>query len=106
MRVFIAGATGAIGLPLARALCTLGHQVIGMTRTGAGIDRLRELGAEASTADAFDPKAVLTAMEAAAPDVVIDQLTWLPPTQRTSSSRCPMIRACDAREAPICFQQP
>ena len=78
-RVFIAGATGAIGLPLVRALHTLGHQVIGMTRAGPGVDRLRELGAEASTADAFDAKAVLNAMEAAAPGVVIDQLTWLPP---------------------------
>lgn len=78
-RVFIAGATGAIGLPLVRALHTLGHQVIGMTRAGPGFDRLRELGAEASTADAFDAKAVLNAMEAAAPGVVIDQLTWLPP---------------------------
>jgi nucleoside-diphosphate-sugar epimerase len=79
MRVFIAGATGAIGLSLARALCTLGHRVIGMTRAGAGVDRLRELGAEPSIADAFDPKAVLSAIEAAAPDGVIDQLTWLPP---------------------------
>lgn len=78
MRIFIAGATGAIGLPLVRALCTLGHQVTGMTRAGRGIDRLRELGAESSTADAFDPKAVLHAVEAAAPDVVIDQMTWLP----------------------------
>jgi nucleoside-diphosphate-sugar epimerase len=78
MRVFIAGATGAVGMPLARALRTLGHQVIGMTRAGTGIDRLRELGAEVSTADAFDSRAVLNAIEAAAPDVVIDQLTWLP----------------------------
>jgi nucleoside-diphosphate-sugar epimerase len=78
MRVFIAGATGAIGLPLARALCTLGHHVIGMTRAGARVDRLRELGAELAYADAFDPKAVLHAIEEAEPDVVIDQLTWLP----------------------------
>jgi nucleoside-diphosphate-sugar epimerase len=78
MRVFVAGATGAIGLPLVRALRILGHQVIGMTRTGPGVDRLRDLGAAASTADAFDPQAVLNAIEAAAPDVVIDQLTWLP----------------------------
>jgi len=78
MRVFIAGATGAIGLPLARVLCTLGHQVVGMTRAGARIDRLRELGATVSYADAFDAEAVRHAIEAAAPDVVIDQLTWLP----------------------------
>lgn len=46
MKIFIAGATGAVGLPLVRALATLGHQVIGMTRPGQGPDRLRELGAE------------------------------------------------------------
>ncbi|MCA1439924.1 NAD(P)-dependent oxidoreductase [Ensifer sp. IC4062] len=78
MKIFIAGATGAVGLPLVRALLTLGHQVTGMTRPGPGSDRLRELGAEASFADAFDPEAVHKAIEAAAPDVVIDQLTWLP----------------------------
>jgi len=78
MRVFVAGATGAVGLPLVRALCTLGHQVTGMTRAGPGVDRLRELGAVASNTDAFDPGAVRDAIAAAAPDVVIDQLTWLP----------------------------
>ncbi|WP_225769228.1 NAD(P)-dependent oxidoreductase [Inquilinus sp. Marseille-Q2685] len=78
MRIFVAGATGAVGLPLVRALCTLGHQVTGMIRAGRGVDRLRELGAAASFADAFDPKAVRAAIAAARPDVVIDQLTWLP----------------------------
>ncbi|THK36446.1 NAD(P)-dependent oxidoreductase [Ensifer sp. MPMI2T] len=78
MKIFIAGATGVIGLPLVRALSTLGHQVTGMTRPGPGPDRLRQLGAEVSFADAFDPDAVHRAIEAAAPDVVIDQLTWLP----------------------------
>ncbi|HET9353153.1 MAG TPA: NAD(P)-dependent oxidoreductase [Sphingomicrobium sp.] len=78
MKVFVAGATGAVGLPLVRALCTLGHQVVGMTRAGRGTDRLRELGVAISTADAFDAKAVRHAIEAATPDVVIDQMTWLP----------------------------
>jgi nucleoside-diphosphate-sugar epimerase len=78
MKIFVAGATGAIGLPLVRALCTLGHKVTGMTRTKRGIDSLREVGADAFSADAFDPKAVRTAIEAASPDVVIDQLTSLP----------------------------
>jgi nucleoside-diphosphate-sugar epimerase len=78
MKIFVAGATGAVGLPLVRALCTLGHQVIGMTRAGPVVDRLRELGVSPSTADVFEPKAVHDAIEAAAPDVVIDQLTWLP----------------------------
>jgi 2-alkyl-3-oxoalkanoate reductase len=78
MKIFVAGATGAVGLPLVRALRTLGHEVTGMTRGGAGIGLLREVGASASTADAFDRQAVRAAIAAAAPDVVIDQLTWLP----------------------------
>jgi nucleoside-diphosphate-sugar epimerase len=78
MKIFVAGATGAIGLPLVRALCTLGHEVTGMTRSKRGMDRLRELGARAFTADAFDPRAVRTAIEVASPDVVIDQLSSLP----------------------------
>jgi 2-alkyl-3-oxoalkanoate reductase len=78
MKIFIAGATGAVGLPLVRVLCALGHQVTGMTRAGAGVDRLRELGAEPCRADAFDARAVRSAIEEASPDVVIDQLTWLP----------------------------
>lgn len=78
MKILIAGATGAVGLPLVRALCALGHRVTGMTRNGTGVDRLRELGAEVSTADAFDATAVREAVKAASPDVVIDQLTWLP----------------------------
>jgi nucleoside-diphosphate-sugar epimerase len=78
MKIFVAGATGAIGLPLVRALCTLGHQVTGMTRVGSGLDRLRELGVVPAMADAFDARAVHAAIEKAAPDVVIDQMTWLP----------------------------
>jgi nucleoside-diphosphate-sugar epimerase len=78
MKILVAGATGAVGLPLVRALCTLGHEVTGMTRGGPGIDRMRELGASVSTADAFDRQAVRDAIASAAPDVVIDQLTRLP----------------------------
>jgi len=78
VKIFVAGATGAVGLPLVRVLCAGGHRVTGMTRTRPGVDRLRELGAEVSTADAFDAKAVRAAIKGASPDVVIDQLTWLP----------------------------
>ncbi|TCR60788.1 NAD(P)-dependent oxidoreductase [Bosea sp. BK604] len=78
MNIFIAGASGAVGLPLVRALQTQGHRVTGMTRSGPGVDRLRELGAGVSIADAFEAAEVHRAIEAAEPDVVIDQLTWLP----------------------------
>src|SRR5258706_4576181 len=78
MKIFVAGGTAAIGLPLVRALCTLGHEGTGMTGSKRGVDGLRELGARASIADAFDPRAVRTAIELALPDVVIAQLTSLP----------------------------
>lgn len=78
MRIFVAGATGAIGLPLLRALCQQGHVVTGMTRTESGAKRLREFGAAAAITDAFDTSAVRRAIEVASPDVVIDQLSALP----------------------------
>jgi len=78
MNIFVAGATGALGLPLVRVLRALGHSVTGMTLPGPGIDHLRELGVAVSLADAFDAGAVLAAVAKAKPDVLIDQLTWLP----------------------------
>ena len=75
MRVFIAGASGAIGRPLVAQLVEAGHEVVGMTRTNA--DVLRALGAEPVVADAFDAEAVHAAVEAAGPDVVVNQLTDL-----------------------------
>src|SRR3546814_14751634 len=78
MKIFVAGATGAEGLPLLRALRTLGHEVTGMTRGGAGVGLLSEVGTSASTTDAFDRQAVRASIAVAAPDMVIDQLTRLP----------------------------
>jgi nucleoside-diphosphate-sugar epimerase len=54
------------GLPFVRALCTSGHEVTGMTRAGLGVDRLPEIGAPASSADAFDRQAVRGAIAAGA----------------------------------------
>ena len=73
MKIFVAGATGAVGLPLVRVLCAQGHEVTGMTRAGAGADRLRELGARVTLADAFHAESVKDAIATASPDVVIDQ---------------------------------
>ena len=78
MKIFVAGATGAVGLPLVRVLCALGHKVTGMTRPGPRADTLRELGATVSFADAFDAESVHYAVKVASPDVVIDELTSLP----------------------------
>jgi nucleoside-diphosphate-sugar epimerase len=78
MKILLAGATGAIGLPLTRVLHSLGHEVWGMTRQGNGADRLRETGANALCVDAMDRDAVFAAVRDVSPDVIIDQLTLLP----------------------------
>ena len=75
MRIFIAGATGAVGQPLVRRLAAAGHEVTGMTRTPHKAELLRGLGAEPVVADALDHDAVVAAVVAARPDVVVHQLT-------------------------------
>jgi nucleoside-diphosphate-sugar epimerase len=77
MRIFVAGATGAIGTPLVHALVANGHDVTGMTRSPAKAGGLRAAGAEAAIADALDRDAVLAAVTAARPEVVVHQLTAL-----------------------------
>ena len=67
MKVFIAGASGAIGRRLVPALVTKGHEVVGTTRTPAKSERLRQLGAEPVVMDALDEVAVKDAVVATAP---------------------------------------
>lgn len=78
MKILLAGATGAIGLPLVRVLMAQGYTVAGMTRQGKGVDDLKEVGAEALCVDAMDRDAVFNAVGNFRPDVIIDQLTLLP----------------------------
>ncbi|HZA84156.1 MAG TPA: NAD(P)H-binding protein, partial [Actinomycetes bacterium] len=67
MRVFVAGATGAIGKQLVPRLVAGGHEVHGMTRTESKQGMLRELGAVPVVADALDPDQVATAVGRAEP---------------------------------------
>src|SRR3954453_22147856 len=78
MRVFVAGASGAIGLPLITELVRQGHTVTGMTRSEAGAQNLVDLGAAAVQVSAFDGPAVEKALRRSKAEVVIDQLTALP----------------------------
>jgi nucleoside-diphosphate-sugar epimerase len=78
MDVFIAGGTGAIGVPLVRQLTAAGHQVTASTRSEAHADAIRALGATPAIADALDPDALRRAVVAARPTHVIHQLTALP----------------------------
>ncbi|MBD0322901.1 MAG: NAD(P)-dependent oxidoreductase [Aldersonia sp.] len=75
MKVFVAGATGAVGKPLVTELVERGHEVTGMTRTAAKQDLLRELGAQPVLADALVGEAVARAVAAAEPDVIVHELT-------------------------------
>lgn len=78
MRVFVAGASGAIGRPLVRKLVEARHEVTGTTRSEERAEEVREAGARAAVVDALDRDALLAAMEEAAPEVVVHELTALP----------------------------
>jgi nucleoside-diphosphate-sugar epimerase len=78
MNVFLAGATGVIGRPLIGLLRGAGHAVTGTTRSPAKLAGIEALGAKGVAVDAFDAEGLKRAVVAAAPDVVIHQLTDLP----------------------------
>ncbi len=75
MRVFVAGATGAIGRQLVPRLVAASHEVHGMTRSESKRSVLSELGAVPVVADALDPHQVAEAVAQAKPDVIVHQLT-------------------------------
>src|SRR3712207_233569 len=80
MRVFVAGATGAIGKQLVPRLVAAGHEVHGMTRSESKLAMLSDLGAVPVVADALDLDQVAEAVGRARPDVIVHQLTSIPAT--------------------------
>jgi 2-alkyl-3-oxoalkanoate reductase len=80
MKVFVAGASGAIGRPLIAELIRKGHMVTGMTHSEAGAKRLRGYGVEVAIANALDNGAVEAALRASDAEAVIDELTAIPKT--------------------------
>ena len=77
MRVFVAGAAGAIGQQLLPQLAAQGHQVTAATRSPVKAAMLRELGADPVVLDGLDPAAVGEAVARAEPEVVVHQMTSL-----------------------------
>jgi nucleoside-diphosphate-sugar epimerase len=77
-RVFVAGASGVIGIRLVPILVADGHVVAGMTRTPAKADALRALGAEPVICDVFDAAQLERVVHEFAPDVLVHELTDLP----------------------------
>ncbi|WP_306313379.1 NAD-dependent epimerase/dehydratase family protein [Streptomyces hydrogenans] len=77
MRILIAGATGAIGRPLTRALIRDGHEVLALARSEGSAGTVRALGATPVRADALDREGLLRALDGLSADAVVHQLTAL-----------------------------
>jgi nucleoside-diphosphate-sugar epimerase len=77
MRVFVTGATGALGRHLVPGLVAAGHQVTATTRSAAKTGQLRTAGAEPVVVDGLDREAVIAAVRAASPEVIVHQMTAL-----------------------------
>jgi nucleoside-diphosphate-sugar epimerase len=78
MRIFVAGGSGTIGIPLVKALVASGHQVTALTRSPAKRAGLSAIGATAAVANALNREALVAAVEGDRPTHVIHQLTALP----------------------------
>jgi nucleoside-diphosphate-sugar epimerase len=77
MRVFVTGATGALGRHLVPGLVAAGHEVTATTRTPGKVAQLREAGATPAVLDGLDREAVIAAVLAAAPEAIMHQMTAL-----------------------------
>jgi nucleoside-diphosphate-sugar epimerase len=94
MKVLLAGASGAIGVPLARQLMSHGHEVLGLTRGTAGGSRLAAFGAWPVVADALDRDGLLRALDGLSADAVIHELTALrkPPLRHSGMTQTDRLR--------------
>jgi nucleoside-diphosphate-sugar epimerase len=77
MRVFVAGATGAIGSCLVPQLVVRGHRVTATTRSRRKVEQLRALGAEPVAVDGLDAAAVREAVARAEPEAIVHEMTAL-----------------------------
>jgi uncharacterized protein YbjT (DUF2867 family) len=93
MRIFVAGASGVIGVRLAPLLVERGHVVAGMTRSPDKAETLRTLGAEPVVCDVFDLDRLRDAVASFGPAVVVHELTDLP----DDPARIPEFEAAHAR---------
>ena len=78
MRIFLAGATGVIGIRLLPLMLADGHVIAAMTRTQAKMEALNAAGVTPILCDIFDREALVAAVEEFHPDLVVHQVTDLP----------------------------
>ncbi len=99
MKVLLAGATGAIGRPLVRALREVGHEVVGLTRDSGRARVLRDAGAEPVLGDALDGDALRHATQGLHVDAVIHQMTALskPPARHSGMAATNRLRTVGTR---------
>jgi uncharacterized protein YbjT (DUF2867 family) len=94
MKIFVAGASGAIGQPLIATMVRHGHAVTGMSRDEAGTQKLVDMGVTVAIVNAFDGVAVEQALRRSQAEVVIDQLTVLRKIPRDTQRHSPAIGSC------------
>ncbi len=97
MRIFVAGGTGAIGRPLVSRLVEAGHQVTVFSRSEERVTALGLPDVVPAVGDAFDPDRVLRTVQAARPEVVVNQLTNLPQSTNPWAIKRGFDRTCRLR---------
>jgi nucleoside-diphosphate-sugar epimerase len=96
--ILLAGASGVIGRRLCRLLVDDGYPMIGLTRSPDKATALRSLGIEPVIVDVFDQERLRDVLAAAQPEIVIHQLTDLPPRLEPSQMAEAMVRNARIRE--------
>ncbi len=97
-KIFLAGATGAIGKPLCKLLVNDGHAVFGTTRNASKVDELKALGVTPIIIDVYNAQHLKEIVVDIAPDIVIHQLTDLPYALDSSKMAEARIRNARLRE--------
>lgn len=77
MRIFVAGASGAVGRRLIPMLVSASHSVAGLTRTAANAETIKRMGAQPVVADGLDAGAIRAAVNSTRPEIIIHQMTDL-----------------------------
>lgn len=107
MKVLIAGATGAIGTPLAAQLKAAGHEVVRLTRTSQGTAKLTAAGVRPVVTDALYRSSLLRALKNESADAVVHQLTSLtkPPARHSDMSQTNRLRTDGAENLLVAARQ-